>query len=210
MIKVTYSDIVHSEKYYEPTETWNWQEQNPIYFREQGDSIYYTNLWKDYEVLRYDFDWHVGKQIPTYYDWYDEEFEYTELEDIRKIELLDGKIYNCIWFHTFEDSVSSKLYLIRGIGFVDNNRGIFDCPYGIPISLKYYDYKVRYFIRKGQLIYKWDRDVDFILGLNNAESDDIQKRKKTYTVYGTEVDAGNMQSLPRGIYIRDGKKFVVK
>ena len=103
-----------------------------------------------------------------------------------------------------------KLYQIKGVGFVDNFRGIFDVPGGYSFSLKYLDYKVRNFIRNGKIIYKWDRDVDKILGIDKVENDDGQKCGKTYTAYGTEVDASDMQSLPRGIYIRNGKKFVVK
>ena len=52
--------------------------------------------------------------------------------------------------------------------------------------------------------------MDKILGIDKVENDDGQKCGKTYTAYGTEVDASDMQSLPRGIYIRNGKKFVVK
>ena len=209
-IKVTYSNLLDERTYFNPMDTWNWVEQPKILFREQGDSIFYTRWRKNHEALRYDFNWSIGKKIPTYYDWWSREYQYEEIKDIHQVVLYDGQMYDCIGYHTLTDSVSFKLYQIKGVGFVDNFRGIFDVPGGYSFSLKFLDYKVRIFIRNGKIIYKWDRDVDKILGIDKVENDDGQKCGKTYTAYGTEVDASDMQSLPRGIYIRNGKKFVVK
>ena len=213
IINVDYRKLANSEDYYDPIETWNWIEQPKILIREQGDSIYYIRPGKDHEALRYDFDWHIGKQIPIYYDWYENKYYYEKLKKIYKVKLLDGNTYAYIRYQVEGAPERTDIFQINGIGYTGYDglyEGIFDGADGFFLSLRYRDYKLISFTRNDQLIYKWDRDVDKILGIDKVENDNRQKCGKTYTVYGTEVDASDMQSLPRGIYIRNGKKFLVK
>ena len=136
-----------------------------------------------------------------------------KLKKIYKVKLLDGNTYAYIRYQVEGAPERTDIFQINGIGYTGYDglyEGIFDGADGFFLSLRYRDYKLISFTRNDQLIYKWDRDVDKILGIDKVENNNGQKCGKTYTVYGTEVDASDMQSLPRGIYIRNGKKFVVK
>ena len=69
------------------------------------------------------------------------------------------------------------------------------------------------FTRDGQLIYQWDRDafLEEKLSIETAENEASIEDGMVYTCDGRRVAQGaDIHLLPKGIYVKRGKLFVVK
>ena len=69
------------------------------------------------------------------------------------------------------------------------------------------------FTRNGQLIYQWDRDafLEEKLDIKAVENEVPTEDEAIYTCDGRRVAQGtDIHQLPKGIYVKKGRLFVVK
>ena len=128
--------------------------------------------------------------------------------------LSDGESYEGV---TSVDS--EEIVQVKGIGSIGNYGGLFSYyAWGsVPWdgSVMHY-HRVLNFSRNGVCIYEWDRDTYIaeqmeILGMEMKENDTEQgAEKKTYTIDGRTVGNPQSTSLPKGLFINNGKKYIVR
>ncbi|MBQ8047590.1 MAG: hypothetical protein IJ196_06680 [Prevotella sp.] len=155
-------------------------------------------------LFMYDFNWEAGKTIATWELVSHDVFSHIVLNEnnidtIEEVELADGNKYQYIPYGQ----------IINGIGKTGEG---FDSLFGI------YTYMITNgsvpfiasFTRNGTTIFAREHPSDFT-GITKTVDDSSATNAKDaplYSVYGTQVSGEG--SLPRGLYIRNGKKFVVK
>ena len=195
---------------------WHWMSLGHYYgIREEGNIVYY---YGDYlngyyglnpqEILIYDFDWDVGKEIPVYFNSNGKMVKST-ITEIGQVEMLDRNVYECIF-----KPGSNDLLQVKGIGNLSKNGGLFRYLVDFPWDGSTLRYKrVLNFTRDGQLIYQWDRDafLEEKLGMEMVDMEPSMEDAIVYTIHGIRVNLGaDVHRLPKGIYVKKGKLFVVK
>ena len=195
---------------------WHWISMGHYYgIREEGSKIYYLGdiFWGYHvtnpkEYLVYDFDWQIGKEIPIYFTM-NGDVVYDTITEIDQAEMLDGNSYECIYRPGSKD-----LLQVKGIGNLSNNGGLFHYLIDFPWDGSTLRYKrVMNFTRDGQLIYQWERDafLEEKLSIEMAENESSIEDGMVYTCDGRRVAQGaDIHRLPKGVYIQNGKKRVVK
>lgn len=190
---------------------WRWVYDHFYVIREEDDKIYYrpyNAMSYHRDALKYDFSWEVGKQIPYKYSWGEDKYSYVAIDSIYRKQLQDGKEYeHCMirWY----SSTSPELYQIRGIGVVMAWYGIFEDYYAPMFDGCFQYHHLVNFTRNGELIYEWDRSE--VTGIENAVTDRrTSSDDSVYSVTGVRMNTSGVQPLPRGVYIRGGKKFLVR
>ena len=195
---------------------WHWMSMGHYYgIREEGNKVYYYgdfffgyNGMSPQEYLVYDFDWEVGKEIPIYFNM-NGKMVCDTITEIDEVRMLDGNTYECIYRPGSED-----LRQVKGIGNLSNNGGLFRYLLDFPWDTSTLRYKrVMNFTRNGQLIYQWDRDafLEEKLDIKAVENEVPTEDEAIYTCDGRRVTQGTgNQRLPKGIYVKKGRLFVVK
>ena len=195
---------------------WHWMTMGHYYgIREEGNKIYYLGdyLFGYYgmnpqEYLIYDFDWEVGKEIPVYFTM-NGDMQFKAITDIGQREMTDGNTYECIY-----TSDGNDLLQVKGVGNLSNRGGLFRFMMDFPwddSTLRYR--RVISFMRNGELIYQWDRDafLEEKLGIKMVGKKTSLENEAIFTCDGRRVRQGaDVHLLPKGIYVRKGKLFVVK
>lgn len=195
---------------------WHWMSMGHYYgIREEGSKIYYYgdflfgyHTTKPKEYLVYDFDWQVGKEIPVYFTM-NGDMAYNTITETGQTDMLDGNSYECIYRPGSEDQLQ-----VKGIGNLSNNGGLFRYLLDFPWDTSTLRYRrVMSFTRGGELIYQWDRDafLEEKLGVRAIEDEASIEDDVVYTCDGRRVAQGaDCHRLPKGIYVKKGRLFVVK
>ena len=195
---------------------WHWMSMGHYYgIREEGNKVYYYgdffsgyNGMSPQEYLVYDFDWEEGKEIPIYFNM-NGKMVCDTITEIDEVRMLDGNTYECIYKPGSED-----LRQVKGIGNLSNNGGLFRYLLDFPWDTSTLRYKrVMNFTRNGQLIYQWDRDafLEEKLDIKAVENEVPTEDEAIYTCDGRRVAQGtDIHKLPKGIYVKKGRLFVVK
>ena len=94
--------------------------------------------------------------------------------------------------------------------FYDRCRHLTDFPWdGSTLRYK----RVMNFTRNGRLLYQWDRDafLEERLGVETAEENTSKGNGAIYSCDGRRISQGaDVRRLPKGIYIQNGRTFVIK
>ena len=159
------------------------------------------------EILVYDFDWDVGKDIPVYYT--SGKMVNSTVTEIGQVEMIDWNVYDCIY-----QSGGNDLLQVKGIGNLGNYGGLLRPLMDFPWDGSTLRYKrVLNFTRNGRLIYQWNRD-DFLeekLDIKMAKREASKKDGAIYTCDGRRISQGaDTHRLPKGVYIQNGRKYIVK
>ena len=196
---------------------WIWMSMGHFYgIREEGNKIYcYGDPYLGYygqnsqEHLVYDFDWDVGKEIPLYFINMDGKMKNDTIRVIDQVELLDGNAYDCIY-----NPSNNDLLQVKGIGNLSANGGLFRYMIDFPWDASTLRYKrVINFTHNGRLIYQWDRDafLEEKLDINTPHGEASMGDGAIFTLDGRRVRQDvDVNRLPKGIYIVNGKKKVIK
>ncbi len=179
-----------------------------ICVREDGESVYLHTEEYESDILLYDFDWQSNSFLTV-------EYLREEGDDVELLTLNVPSDYqvtsvnsNSYQYHSEGDGI-----VIRGIGRVSElNRNSSLLGYKIPevILPGCYYWKVLWINRDGTEIFNSDLSEEWtitipssILLSKNGES----SPESIYNIYGQKLS----ERFPRsGIYIKNGKKFVVK
>lgn len=196
---------------------WHWEplEEHNYCLREENGMVY-VRYWHycPEEVKLYDFNWEEGKQIEEYSPL-SGEYEKRTLNGIQETTLLDGTVTqglrlsdeDIFWIYPADGG----FVRIKGIGYLV---GLFNYM-GIDYELDY-SYATQFihmlnFTRNGILLYEWDAAEylsAFYSGIEQAKSVSTKANRNTYTITGVQIDKNT--TLPAGIYIKNGKKLIVK
>ena len=196
---------------------WHWMSLGHYYgIREEGNKVYcYGDFYWGYygqnpqEVLAYDFDWYVGKEIPVYFNSNGKMVNDT-ITEIGQLEMLDWNAYECIY-----QPGGNDLLQVNGIGNLGNNGGLFRHLTDFPWDGSTLRYKrVMNFTRNGRLLYQWDRDafLEEKLGMEMVENETSKGNGAIYSCDGRRIrsQGADTHRLPKGIYIQNGRKFIIK
>ena len=162
--------------------------------REHGDSIF-SRVSGDEERLMYIFgSWKIGDSIPCFQD---------TIARISQITLLDEKMYECVDTfpaHRNQSKDYSPKMVINSIGRI--NKGLLRKQF---LPRGGWDYILLSFTRNGCTIYRDER-----FGTNSIEHNIYRPHpvKETYSLSG--IKHKGMALPSKGIYIRNGKKVMVK
>lgn len=162
--------------------------------REQGDSIF-SRVFDGEEKLMYIFgSWKIGDSIPCFQD---------TIARISQITLLDEKMYECVDTfpaHRNQSKDYSPKMVINSIGRI--NKGLLRKQF---LPRGGWDYILLSFTRNGCTIYRDER-----FGTNSIEHNTYRPNpvKETYSLSG--IKQKGMALPSKGIYIRNGKKVMVK
>ena len=226
MADVTYRKVVAEKRVgndspvasWDRESDWHWEPYQTYGIRQDGLKVYYRRfepIIGEQELLRYDFDWSEGKEVPLSLNVLkNKEYTMFEIEDVVTTILSDGESYEGV---TSADS--EEIVQVKGIGSIGNYGGLFSYyAWGsVPWdgSVMHY-HRVLNFSRNGVCIYEWDRDAYIAeqmekLGIERRQNDPAQEAgKKTYTIDGRTVGYPQPTSLHKGLYIKNGKKFIVR
>ena len=189
------------------TGPWHWEPVSVLNYciREENGMVYIRNrLYGTEEKIVYDFNWEEGKQIEEY-NFNSELYDTYTFDNIIEITLLDGTIEQALTY-----SNSNEPRIIRGIGNLD---GLFN-----PLGIIIWDGKPNFshiinFYRDGTLLYEWDPTEYLenkwgVTVIKPMDMSSVKNEGNTYTITGVQIDKNT--TLPPGIYIKNGKKLIVK
>lgn len=161
--------------------------------REKGDSVFGRNV-ADEEVLRYVFGkWEIGDKVNCFQD---------TIARVSYIELLDGKKYACIDSFPNYQNVSKEYQpkmVINTIGSITH--GLLKEKPGPRGGLIY---SLISFTRGNVTLYR--NEHYWLTSILNATKNYMRQSDSTYSLKGVRMN--EKTPLPRGIYIRNGKKFI--
>ena len=189
---------------------WHWEALTPYGIREQdGKVYYYGNLLAGdapaMEVLRYDFNnWEVGKEIPFTPIWNSDHtfcYENVEISEIGKVEMNDGSTAECAYMSWGTSNVPIQ---VRYLGNIER---VF--MFENTIGSEYFPVHLRKFTRNGELVYEYTEPLGAELGIESAAKDG-GFGEDIYTLQGVRLNGRDVSGLPKGIYIRGGKKYLVR
>ena len=196
---------------------WHWEPYDTYGIRQDGFKVYYYRyepIIGPKEFLRYDFDWSVGMEIPLKLNASrNTEYTLAKIDQIESVVLNDGQAYEGVTVDGKEEVAQ-----VRGIGSIGNYGGLFSyyAWNSIPWdgSTMYY-HRVLNFTRDGICLYEWDRDSFVasqmeLLSVKTLDDTDYPKNSNIYTIDGRNVTGVPLQALQKGIYIQNGRKYVVK
>lgn len=189
---------------------WHWEALPPYGIREQdGKVYYYGNLHAGQapamEVLRFDFnDWEVGKDIPFTPVWNGDGtfcYEDVTIAEIGKVEMSDGSTGECACISWGTSNVPVQVRYLGNIerAFMFENT----------IGSEYFPVHLRNFTRNGELIYEWSGSMGAELGIERVRQSGGYG-EDVYTLQGVRLNGRDVPALPKGIYIRGGKKYLVR
>lgn len=163
--------------------------------REKGDSIFGRDKNGD-EKLRYVFGtWHIGDPIYCFQD---------TIARLSAVTLLDGKEYVCVdSFPSYQstDELYRPQKVIHSIGSVTS--GLLK---EVSVPRGGFVYILLSFTRNGVTLYRDDRYET--TEIKSLETYPEQKSTTIYSLDGVPMNEG--YRLPKGIYIKDRKKVVIK
>lgn len=175
--------------------------------REEGNQIYFRNYYAPSpdpdDHLALDFDWEPGKEILCGYS----SCRMTVTDDnVGQMVLDDGNVYDYLKTDSTKDRYYND-YPFRGVN-MQVIKGI-GCPkYGLIRVTRYerpYIIRLRLvsFNRNGVDIISYDKTE----GIKDMQMSPVTPHVNTYNLKGEKIPFGSR--LPKGIYIRNGKKLVV-
>ena len=190
---------------------WHWEYDHSYGIREANGKVYFYGVVShysiydtgfEYESLRYDYNWKVGKTIPFgAFPYPSNGFMTQKIDTIESIELLDGNVYDMVKGPHDE-------FQVRTIGQLSGPCGIFEInAYFPPWNYVYYN-RVMNFTRNGTLLYEWDNSS--YMGIRDQGAARKPDDGNIYDMRGVCRGKDPNHSLPPGIYIRDGKKMIIK
>ena len=77
------------------------------------------------------------------------------------------------------------------------------------IGSEYFPVHLRKFTRNGELVYEYTEPLGAELGIESAAKDG-GFGEDIYTLQGVRLNGRDVSGLPKGIYIRGGKKYLVR
>ena len=191
---------------------WHWEALSPYGIREEaGKVFYYGNLHAgdapSMEVLRFDFnDWEVGKEIPLIPTWNaDQTFCYQDITiaDIGTVKMVDGSESECAIVSSGASKIPAQVRYLGNIERVS----MFENMMVMWTDKTYMC--LRNFTRNGELIYENNVQSGSELGIKTASVNN-NSTGGLYTLQGIMCNGRDATSLPKGIYIKDGRKYLVK
>ena len=169
-------------------------EETEYYFREEGDCIYFNYYGEGYDELIYNFNWQDDMSVLLSNG---NKYDIQNLTFSQEV-LLDGNTYDC---YNKNYSIMKKVYKSVGqtvgglmVGIVDGAR------YGNRHHLTK-------FTRNNVLIYENDYPTPQVVGIYEIKSDKEMFQQDCYTLQGEKVD---ITKLKPGVYIKNGRKIVIK
>ena len=167
-------------------------------FREAGDSIFYcrhkfADYWEDSFIYDFKGPWQAGDKVRL--GGTDRVLEDSVLQQ-RLLE--DGNYYDC--YRVFIRTIGQMINGIIPTVGVSRSSTTFHC--------------VTHFIRNGVLIYKNDNIIypeGYETRFDSPYSENPADNSAVYSLQGIRVgDGKSVHTLTPGIYIQNGKKFVVE
>ena len=144
----------------------------------------------------------VGKTIPFgAFPYPSNGFMTQKIDTIESIELLDGNVYDMVKGPHDE-------FQVRTIGHLSGPCGIFEInAYFPPWNYVYYN-RVMNFTRNGTLLYEWDNSS--YMGIRDQGAARKPDDGNIYDMRGVCRGKDPNHSLPPGIYIKGGKKLIIR
>ena len=197
---------------------WHWEPYDSYGIRQEGNKVYYFRyepVIGEKEFMRYDFDWSAGMEIPLKLDaLHNKDYTLAKIDRMENVVLGDGLSYESVTVEDGKEDVAQ----VKGIGSIGNYGGLFSYYAWNTVpwdgSTMYY-HRVLNFTRDGICLYEWDRDSFVasqmeLLGVNAMHDLASHDNGRIYTLDGRNVTGIPLHSLQKGIYIRNGRKFVVR
>ena len=118
------------------------------------------------------------------------------IQETGKVKLLNGNEYDCV-------VENGEPLLISTIGYVRKVFIFLDF-----INLRT-EHRLMNFTRNGELVYEYTEPLGAELGIESAAKDG-GFGEDIYTLQGVRLNGRDVSGLPKGIYIRGGKKYLVR
>ena len=165
------------------------------FIREENNCIFFLDGDGGYEETKpiYDFNWeNLGNEFFCQ-NWAFHTDKFDMIEEV----LLDGNTYDCLFL---DDSFSYKIY--RNIGQIIGGLIKRSCNYGARTTMRL---RLTSFTRNDVQIYQFNIPTPSPSGILYIQTEGSPFLTEFFTLQGVKV---NKSSLPSGIYIQNGKKYV--
>lgn len=183
-------------------EPWHYEYAASFGIREEGGKVYYYGdqftACDSLEQLAYDFNALEPGNVIPFIRWNRRPWEYETytIQETGKVKLLNGNEYDCV-------VENGEPLLISTIGYVRKVFIFLDF-----INLRT-EHRLMNFTRNGELVYEYTEPLGAELGIESAAKDG-GFGEDIYTLQGVRLNGRDVSGLPKGIYIRGGKKYLVR